>query len=92
MELYVFNRDLELQGMLDTFTSLRWVRRYSKSGEFELYCALDFNTLNLLKKENIIFKKDDIEAGYIDTRQLKVGENGQEYLEIKGNFLTKLLR
>lgn len=91
MELYVFNRDLELQGMLDTFTSLRWVRRYSKSGEFELYCALDFNTLNLLKKENIIFKKDDIEAGYIDTRQLKVGENGQEYLEIKGNFLTNYL-
>lgn len=91
MELYIFNRDLELQGMLDTFTSLRWVRRYHKAGEFELHCNLNINTLNLLKKENIIFKKDDIEAGYIETRQLKVDNNGQEYLEVKGHFVTNYL-
>ncbi|NFG01776.1 hypothetical protein FCV36_05400 [Clostridium sporogenes] len=91
MELYIFNRDLELKGILDTFTSLRWIRRYSKTGEFELHCTLNFNTLELLKKENIIYKKDDIEAGYIDTRQLKIGEDGEEYLEIKGKFLTNYL-
>ncbi|MCW6061439.1 siphovirus ReqiPepy6 Gp37-like family protein [Clostridium sporogenes] len=91
MELYIFNRELELKGILDTFTSLRWIRRYHKSGEFELHCTLNFNTLELLKKENIIYKKDDIEAGYIDTRQLKIGEDGQEYLEVKGKFLTNYL-
>lgn len=91
MELYIFNRDLELIGILDTFTSLRWIRRYFKSGEFELHCALDSNTLELLKRENIIYKKDDVEAGYIETRQLKIGEDGQEYLEVKGKFLTNYL-
>ncbi|NFQ85111.1 hypothetical protein FDG04_07270 [Clostridium sporogenes] len=91
MELYIFNRDLELKGILDTFTSLRWIRRYSKTGEFELHCTLNFNTLELLKRENIIYKKDDVEAGYIETRQLKIGEDGQEYLEVKGDFLTNYL-
>ncbi|MHB9909356.1 siphovirus ReqiPepy6 Gp37-like family protein [Clostridium botulinum] len=91
MELYIFNRDLELKGILDTFTSLRWIRRYFKSGEFELHCTLDSNTLNLLKRENIVYKKDDMEAGYIETRQLKINEDGQEYLEIKGKFLTNYL-
>ncbi|EJO5347039.1 siphovirus ReqiPepy6 Gp37-like family protein [Clostridium botulinum] len=91
MELYIFSRDLELKGILDTFTSLRWVRRYSKTGEFELHCALNSNTLDLLKRENIIFKKGDVEAGYIETRQLKIGEDGQEYLEVKGKFLTNYL-
>ncbi|NFC89518.1 hypothetical protein EXN13_18085 [Clostridium botulinum] len=91
MELYIFNRDLELKGILDTFTSLRWIRRCSKTGEFELHCALDSNTLELLKRENIIFKKGDVEAGYIETRQLKIGEDGQEYLEVKGKFLTNYL-
>ncbi|HIG0362067.1 TPA: siphovirus ReqiPepy6 Gp37-like family protein [Clostridium sporogenes] len=91
MELYIFSRDLELKGILDTFTSLRWIRRYSKTGEFELHCALNSNTLDLLKRENIIFKKDDVEAGYIETRQLKIGEDGQEYLEVKGKFLTNYL-
>lgn len=91
MKFYIFNRDLELKGILDTFTSLRWIRRYSKTGEFELYCTLNTNTLELLKRENIIFKRDDIEAGYIQTRQLKIGEDGQEYLEVKGKFLTNYL-
>ncbi|OPD21403.1 siphovirus ReqiPepy6 Gp37-like family protein [Clostridium botulinum] len=91
MKLYIFSRDLELKGILDTYTSLRWIRRYSKSGEFELHCALNSNTLELLKRENIIFKKGDVEAGYIETRQLKIGEDGQEYLEVKGKFLTNYL-
>ncbi|AUN26220.1 hypothetical protein RSJ21_13520 [Clostridium botulinum] len=91
MELYIFNRDLELKGILDTFTSLRWIRRYSKTGELELHCALNSNTLKLLKRENLIYKKDDAEAGYIETRQLKIGDNGQEYLEVKGRFLTNYL-
>lgn len=91
MELYIFNRDLELKGILDTFTSLRWVRRYHKTGEFELHCALDPTTLKLLQRENIIYKKDDIEAGFIETRQLKISTDGKEYLEIKGKFLTNYL-
>ncbi|NEZ94463.1 hypothetical protein EXM58_00625 [Clostridium botulinum] len=91
MELYIFNRDLELKGILDTFTSLRWIRRYFKSGEFELHCALDSNALELLKRDNVVYKKNDVEAGYIETRQLKIGEDGQEYLEVKGKFLTNYL-
>ncbi|EPY2275492.1 siphovirus ReqiPepy6 Gp37-like family protein [Clostridium sporogenes] len=91
MELYIFSRDLELKGILDTFTSLRWIRRYSKTGEFELHCTLNSNVLELLKRENIVYKKDDIEAGYIETRQLKIGQDGQEYLKVKGKFLTNYL-
>ncbi|WP_096635848.1 siphovirus ReqiPepy6 Gp37-like family protein [Clostridium cochlearium] len=91
MELYVFSRDLNLIGILDTFTSLRWVKRYHKSGEFELHCALNSNTLNLLQRENIIYKKDDIEGGYIETRQLTIDYTGKEYLKINGKFLTNYL-
>ncbi|NFC87518.1 hypothetical protein EXN13_07450 [Clostridium botulinum] len=91
MELYIFNKYLELKGILDTFISLRWIRRFHKSGEFQLNCMFDINTLNLLKPENIIYRKDDLEAGYIETIQIKLNENGQEYLEIKGKFLTNYL-
>ena len=92
MELYIFNKDLELKGILDTFTSLRWIRRYHKSGEFELHCALNSDTLNLLQRENIICKNGDDEAGYIETRRLRIDSTGQELLEIKGKFLTSYLR
>lgn len=91
MELNIFNRDLELQGIIDIFTSFRWSRRYYKVGEFELHCALNTDTLELLKRGNIIYKKDDVEAGYIETRQLKTGTDGQELLEVSGKFLTNYL-
>jgi hypothetical protein len=46
----------------------------------------------LLQRENIICKKGDDEAGYIETRRLRIDSTGQELLEIKGKFLTSYLR
>jgi len=91
MELYIFDRNLNFLGLLDTFTSLRWVRRYYKCGEFELQCALTPGSLDLLQRENIIYKKGDAEAGYIETRNLKQDAEGKEILVIKGKFLTGYL-
>lgn len=91
MELYIFDRDLNFKGILDTFFSFRWVRRYHKCGEFELQCVLTPERLSLLARENIIYKKDDIEAGYIEYRNLKQDTDGKEILIIKGKFLTGYL-
>lgn len=91
MELYIFNRNLEFQGIIDNFTSLQWTRRYYKSGEFELQCALTPESLSLLARENIIYKKGDTEAGYIEYRNLKQDQEGKEVLVIKGKFLTSYL-
>jgi hypothetical protein len=91
MELYVFSRDLNFRGILESYFSLRWVRRYSKCGEFELHCSLTSETLELLKKENIIWKKGDLEAGYIEYRNLKQDTEGKETLVVKGKFLTGYL-
>jgi hypothetical protein len=91
MELYIFDRYLNFKGITDNFTSLRWVRRYYKSGEFELHCDLTQESLNLLKRENIIYKKGDSEAGYIEYRNLKQDAEGKEILILKGKFLTSYL-
>lgn len=90
MELYVFDRELNFIGITESFNSLRWVRRYSKSGEFELQCALTEEALTLLARGNIIYKKDN-EAGYIEYRNLKQDTEGKEILAIKGKFLTSYL-
>jgi hypothetical protein len=91
MDLYIFDRNLNFKGILDSFFSLRWVRRYYKTGEFELQCALTPESLQLLARENIIYKKDDIEAGYIEYRNLKQDTEGKEILIVKGKFLTRYL-
>jgi len=91
MELYIFDRELTFIGIIDNFISLRWVRKYYKIGEFELQCALTPDSLALLRRENIIYKKGDNEAGYIETRNLKQDAEGKEILVIKGKFLTGYL-
>lgn len=91
MELYIFDRELNFKGIFEGHFSLRWVRRYSKCGEFELHCSLTPETLELLKRGNVIWKKDDLEAGYIEYRNLTQDTTGKEVLVLKGKFLTGYL-
>ncbi|WP_411680418.1 siphovirus ReqiPepy6 Gp37-like family protein [Clostridium thailandense] len=91
MDLYVFDRELNFIGIVDIFSSLRWIRRHYKYGEFELQCALNSENLYLLQRENIIWKNDDLEAGYIEYRNLKQDQDGKEVLIVKGKFLTGYL-
>lgn len=70
---------------------MRWVRKYSKCGEFELHCGLTTETLNLLKRGNVIYKNDGLEAGYVEYRNLKQDNEGKEVLVVRGKFLTGYL-
>lgn len=91
MELYIFDSSLNMKGILEDYFSLRWVRRYSKAGEFELHCSFKSGMLEFLQQDDIIWKSDDLEAGYIVSRELKQDIEGKESLVIKGRFLTSLL-
>lgn len=91
MEIYVFNPNIELVHVIDEFTSLIWTRRYYKPGEFELHVPLTSDNIKYLIRDNIIYKKGDNEAGYIETRQIELDDKGQETLQIKGKFLVNYL-
>jgi len=91
MELYIFDSNLNFKGIIDSFISLQWARKYYKYGEFELQCALNTSNLELLQREYIVYKKGDTEAGYIEHRDLKEDQEGKEVLVLKGKFLTGYL-
>lgn len=91
VNIYVFDNELNLKGLVESYFSLIWTRRYSKVGEFELHCNLDSATVELLQKGNIIWKNDTQEGGYIEHRHLLMDDEGNEIMIIKGKFLTGLL-
>ena len=91
MELYIFDSSLNFIGLLDNFTSLQWTRHYAKCGDFELHCSLAPETLALLQRGSIVWKKDDPEAGYIEFRQMAQDTDGKETLVIKGKFISGYL-
>lgn len=92
MDIKVFNESLELIGLIDNFKSLIWTRRYSKCGDFQLVTLATEESIKLLQKKNIIYKGNgDTEAGYIDTVNIKLNNDGQEVINVSGKFITGYL-
>lgn len=66
MDLYILDPDINLLGIIDGYSSLRWRRRYFEPGEFELHCPATAENVALLREGNIIHRLDRQEAAIIE--------------------------
>lgn len=72
--LNVYDRDLNFLGVIDSYSSLRWRRKYFEAGEFELNINPTANNYRLLNADNIIVRSDlteNDEFGIIDSWKFK---------------------
>lgn len=89
IEVRIYNPALELQGIIDEFSSLIWLRRYQEPGEFELRTPYAAESKRLLIPENIIQKYDGaevVDAGVIENITMTTDE-----IIVKGRFLESYL-
>ena len=89
IEVRIYNPELKLQGVIDEFSSLIWIRRYQTPGEFELRTPYAAESKNLLIPENIVQKFDGdevVEAGVIENLQMN-----KDQIVVKGRFLESYL-
>lgn len=89
MELYIYNSNRELAGIVESFEYLRWTRRYSQCGSFELKAIATPENTELLKEGNIIWKNDDEEAGIIE--HLELSQTEHVIITASGRFSTSFL-
>ena len=87
MELYVYNREMALQGIVEKITSLIWTRRYWSCGEFKLLVPFTEEHAALLVKKNIIIKRGGKEAAEIKYIHITKNSQGLEEIEVQGKFL-----
>lgn len=76
MELYIYNPAIELQGVIDGYSSLRWRRKYFEPGEFELHCPATGDNISLFQENHIIHLLDRSEAGIIEGFKIETPESG----------------
>lgn len=88
MELYIYNRAMELQGVIDEIASLIWTRRYWSAGEFKLLVPFKERHAATLVKYNIIMQRGGAEAAEIRYVNIKKNSQGLEEIEVQGKFLT----
>jgi hypothetical protein len=89
MQLYIYDYNRELSGIVESFEYLRWTRRYSQCGSFELKAIATPENTALLKEGNFIWKNDDEEAGIIE--HLELSQTEQEIITASGRFATSFL-
>lgn len=88
MEIYVYDREMTLQGVIDEISSLIWTRRYWACGEFKLLVPFTERHVALLLKNRLIMKRGDDEAGEIKYVNIKKNSQGLEEIEVQGKFVT----
>lgn len=89
--LYVYTKDIELIGIIDFFSSIRWRRKYYSPGEFELHLPLNNQVKKYLKKDNLIIRDDAVEVGIVENFEISdKGKKGVEVV-ISGRFLSSIL-
>ena len=89
IEVRIYNPSLELQGVIDEFSSLIWIRRYQSPGEFEIRTPYAAESKSLLIPENIVQKYDGnevVDAGVIENIVMNANE-----IVVKGRFLESYL-
>ena len=91
MELYVLDKELNLIGVIDNFETLIWTRKYTEPGKFQLNLPATEDNISLMKDENIIYKKDDVEGGIIKHIEYSVSDKGERNLVINGELTTGYL-
>ena len=89
MELYVYGNTRQLIGVVESFEYLRWTRRYSQCGVFELKAIATPDNIALLTLGNFLWKSDDEEIGIIE--HLEMNQADKETITVSGRFATSLL-
>ncbi len=88
--IYVYDLDFNFIGVVDSFKSLRWNRKYFEAGEFEIVLSTENNNLELFQENRIVVRNNYTESGIIET--IKISDNGvDEDLTVTGRFLSSVL-
>lgn len=92
MDLYILSHDIELQGVIDSYRSLRWRRRYFEPGEFELHCSATAENIVLLQEGNVIHRLDRDEAGIIESVKIDTPDDGTgDEITVSGRMGSSML-
>lgn len=84
MELYVLDRLLRRETVVDKFESLIWTERFNSAGEFELVIPSTPNYRNLFTPETWLALNESFRCMMVDTVQDTTDEDGKRMLTVKG--------
>lgn len=81
---YVLDRNYNRIGLIDTFVSLMWCKRYYEIGALDLQIEATVKNFNLLEMGNYIVREDDDCVFRIESREIETNDAGESFIIIGG--------
>lgn len=91
MDIYILNRALQRVGIIDTYTSLIWAKRYYAAGDFELYLPASAEAVELLQKDFYLQRDDDDAVMLIEKIGITTDAENGDFLTVAGRSLESIL-
>lgn len=91
MDLYFWNKSLEMVGIIDTAISIQWLERYYEKGKFEVYVQVNQDILDIVNQSYFISRNDSTYVGVIEFIQDEDNEDDGNFLIIQGYFAESLI-
>lgn len=91
MDLWIYNEDRELQGIVDTASSIIWANRFRQCGDFEIYISATPAALDLLREDRMVARQGSDMVGIIEAIELKPDEENGDFLIVTGRCLRSIL-
>ena len=88
MELFLLDKDFQICGLVDDFSSLVWNRKYYECGDFKLQVGLEYK--EQFKNAKYVYSKEFIETAIIEAFNYRNTMQGVE-IEFSGRFLESKL-
>lgn len=90
-DVFVLDQNLNRIGIIDSYKSLIWAKRYYTTGDCEIYMAADDSNLSLLQPKNYIAREDDDMICQIRNIELDTDVENGDYLIVQAFDVRKLL-
>lgn len=87
MEIRIYDRELNFQGIIENQTSLLWTRKYFEPGTFELHVPVTTYNTSLMQLGNLVTMHGQDDAGVIEDIQYEESVDKNE-ITAQGRFLS----
>lgn len=97
MNIYVLNKNFDVVGVVDDYTSVIWTTRYFTKGDFELFLSASKSNIELLQKDYYLVRENDVKSNcyknvmIIRNIQIQTDEEQGDNLIVTGYCLKSIL-
>lgn len=91
MQLYILNEQYDVIGMIDSYESVLWLKKYNGIGECEIYVICDADMLSLLLKNHYVYRFDDDMFCKIEDRRITTSAERGDHIIATATDLLNIL-